>query len=110
MDPVLSMTGLAGADAMLALKVEPPISTSIVIGEPPNAVPLTPPHGFFKVGQFPCKIRLAFRFRMRPWSLEILLPNGSSLKKQDEREGVLQRPDRIVVYVDFTTTSNTNEI
>lgn len=108
MDFEIQTSNAAGSDAMLAVKVSPPISTSVLIGEPPNAVPFTPPAGFVKVGQAPCKVRLVFRFRLRPWSLEIGLPGEKPFVKKDERHAELARPDRVVVFIDFTTNTKSD--
>lgn len=99
-----------GLEALLAIEVNPPISTSISIGEPPNATSLTPPPSFFKVGDIPCKVRLAFRFRIRPWSLKLTFPDGEIVYQSDEREdGLLKKSDSILVYLDFTKNPS-NEV
>lgn len=104
MEHNISVVGLAGADAELAFKVNNPNSTSVSIGNPPNSRTFPPTTSFRNVGKFPCKIRLKFTFRMHPWTLEVSFPEGSPLHV----EGGQNSPKEVVVFIDFTTDSNTD--
>ncbi len=90
-----------GADAMVALEVEPAAFVNVYTGVRPDIRPFQPGPEFQKVGVAPCDVQFILHFWRRPWRFEMRLPNGSRLAKENTGSGMLLRPDRVIFTVHF---------